>query len=397
MKLLQKNTLLFLFIVLIFLLLITFYYWQHLSTNQTRALIDKQFKVMNSEINYADTILAGGCFWCVEADKEKVPGVLEVVSGYSGGNTDDPTYQDYSAGGHREVVKVIYDQDQVGYRELLSWFIKRIDPTDGQGSFGDRGVQYSPAIYYKNETEKTIAEEVLVEVAAQGIFEKKLAVAVLPEEKFWPAEEYHQDYSKKNPIRYNLYRRASGRDAFIKKHWGEAGEIIPRFEKSIDNNLNDQSWHLYKKPDSVELKSILTSLQYQVTQEDKTERAFANEYWDNEKEGIYVDILSGEPLFSSLDKYDSGTGWPSFTKPLEVKNIVTQSDNRLFTRRIEVRSKFADSHLGHVFNDGPTTIEGSGGASPTGLRYCLNSAALRFIAKEDLVKEGYDQYLSLFD
>jgi len=396
MKFLQKNRILFLLIVLIFSVVAMFIYWQNLSAKQTRALVDKQLKVMNSEVIYGDVILAGGCFWCVEADMEKVPGVLEVISGYSGGETENPTYQNYSAGGHREVVKVIYDQNQVGYRELLSWFIKRIDPTDGQGSFGDRGIQYSPAIYYKNEIEKTIAEEVLSDVSVQGIFEKDLAVPVLPEEKFWPAEEYHQDYYKKNPIRYGFYRRASGRDAFIEKHWGEAGNVIPQFKKNMTDNLN-QSWHLYRKPTAEELKDILTPLQYQVTQEDKTEKAFENEYWNNEEEGIYVDILSGEPLFSSLDKYDSGTGWPSFTKPLEVENIVTRPDNSLFTRRIEVRSRFADSHLGHVFNDGPTTVEKSGGATPTGLRYCLNSAALRFVLTENLIEEGYEQYLSLFD
>ena len=326
-------------------------------------------------------ILAGGCFWCVESDFEKLPGVLGVISGYSGGTLENPSYANYAEGGHREVVEVSYDPARVSFANLVEYLIKHSDPTDPKGSFYDRGRQYSPAVYFETEEERKAALKVFDAINKLGVYEKPLALELLPIMPFYPAEEYHQDYARNNYLKYSYYRNASGRDGFIQKHWGE--NTVPSL--TSDNIGNYEN---FNKPPEEALREQLTPLQYQVTQENGTEQAFDNEYWNNEKEGIYVDIISGEPLFSSLDKFDSGTGWPSFTKPLEPANVVLLEDNILFYKRVEVRSRFADSHLGHIFKDGPP--------EKGGLRYCMNSAALRFIAKEDLEEQGYGQYLSLF-
>jgi peptide methionine sulfoxide reductase msrA/msrB len=261
----------------------------------------------------------------------------------------------------------------ISYSQLLDVFWRQINPTDIRGQFADRGEQYKTAVFYHSDEQKQWAEESKEKLQTSGKFKVDIVTEIIPASIFYVAEEYHQDYYKKSPIRYKLYRAGSGREAYLQSTWGD----------TTNNNENK-----YEKPSDEELKNSLTPLQYKVTQEDGTERAFDNEYWDNKKEGIYVDIVSGEPLFSSLDKFDSGTGWPSFTKPLEPDNILDKEDKSLFTSRMEVRSKNADSHLGHVFEDGP---------APTGLRYCMNSASLRFIPKEDLEKEGYGQYKKLFE
>jgi len=336
-------------------------------------------------------LVAGGCFWCVEADLEKTPGVIAAVSGYAGGATDNPTYDTYKAAGHREVVEVTYDANQVSFEDLLIVTMKTTDPTDDDGTFGDRGDGYSAAFYYETAAQRDTIDSLITEVDANGPYDKPLAIDVESRPTFWVAEDYHQDYYKGTltKLKYQFYRDGSGRTDFIKKYWGtDTSPNLPWRNNTIMNNTNTTyPWSDYVKPDMATLEATMDPTAFRVTQKDGTERAGTSPLDKVYEPGIYVDVLSGEPLFSSRDKFDSGTGWPSFVAPITPDAVTAHEDRKLFSVRTETRSAIADNHLGHVFNDGP--------ADRGGLRYCMNGAALRFIPEAEMVAAGYGDFMDL--
>lgn len=300
--------------------------------------------------------LAGGCFWGLEAYMERIYGVAEAISGYANGSTENPTYEDVSRKntGHAETLKVQYDPKRVSLDDLLDYYLQVIDPTSLNKQGNDVGTQYRTGIYFTDEKDREIIEKKLED--EQKKYKDKIVVEVEKLSNFYEAEAYHQDYLDKNPYGYcHIDLR-------------KANEIIINKEK-------------YKKPSDDLLRKRLTNIQYNVTQKSDTEQPFSNKYWNSEKKGIYVDIVTGEPLFVSSDKFNSGCGWPSFSKPISKDVVKYSGDNSYNMDRVEVRSRSGDSHLGHVFEDGPKE---SGG-----LRYCINGAALRFVPLEDMDKEGY--------
>ena len=314
----------------------------------------EQKMTMESKQEQRIIYLAGGCFWGLEAYMERIQGVTDAVSGYANGKGDTTNYQLLHATDHAETVKVTYDPNKISLDKLLQYYFRVIDPTSINKQGNDRGRQYRTGIYYQNEQDKAVIEAALKTL--QSKYQEPIQIEVEPLKNYVEAEEYHQDYLKKNPNGYCHI------------------DIKKADEPLIDDKK-------YLKPSDAELKQKLTALQYDVTQGKHTERSFSNEYWDNFAPGIYVDITTGEPLFSSKDKFESGCGWPSFTKPIAAEVAEYQKDNSFNMTRIEVLSRSGHAHLGHVFDDGPR--------DKGGLRYCINSASIKFIPLDEMEKQGY--------
>lgn len=379
--------------VLVAVVLGTAYATTHFTTNIMNKPTTREQSRADASGNEEVITLAGGCFWCSEAYLQETKGVLDVVSGYAGGSKETANYLTVGTGNtdHREAVQVTFDPDQVTLDKILDVYWGHIDPTDPNGQFTDIGPQYTTAIYYHSDVQRDAAEASKQRLAKSGLFDKPVATEILPHTSFFPAEEYHQDYYKKSAAHYERYKEGSGRAGFVKETWAKdaALEFLQRGEKA---NLPRDPGYVYTAKqytpaEIIERQKLLDKDSYNVLAMDGTEPAFNNEYWDNKHDGIYVDAVTGEPLFSSADKYDSGTGWPSFTKPITDNAVTYEEDRKLLSTRTEVRNE--GGHLGHVFDDGPKD-EG-------GKRYCMNSAALTFIPKEDMAQKGYEAWLKLFE
>lgn len=351
------------------LVLLWYVYFQTSSHTQKNLSSKNTLNMEKLETAY----FAWGCFRCIEWIMDAQEWVAEAVSGYLWGTEINPTYEQVSAGltSHREWVKVRFDPTIIRYEDLVNIFWRQIDPTDPDGQFADRGYHYTTAIYYLTQAQKETVEKTINILEKSGKYDSDIVTELLPFRNFYEAEDYHQDYAQKSSFRYNLYKKWSWRERYIKETWWDEDYILTK------NIMTNYLWE------------PLSDLQKKVTQENGTERAFDNEYHDNKQEWIYVDIIDGTPLFSSTHKFDSGTGWPSFTRPIDEDSVYEEEDKSLFMTRTEVRSEKADSHLGHVFPDGPK--------DEWWQRYCINSAALKFIPKEALEGTEYEKYLKLFE
>ena len=359
---------------------------------------EKMEEQINSEKNNtvvtheaaSQVYLAGGCFWGVEQYFALVPGVLDAVSGYSQGTVENPSYQEVCTGqtGHTETVQVVYDSSVVSLNHLLNLYFDIIDPYSINKQGNDRGPQYRTGIYYTNEADGQIAQSFIAE--KQAATDRKIVVELEPVKNFFPAEEYHQDYLEKNPFGYCHISR----DKFRKAATSVDTSLIPNLGETVKpedevSQLPSLEQERYPRPSNEVLQERLSPLQYDVAVKAATERPFFNEFWDNHEAGLYVDIATGEPLFLSTDKFDSGCGWPSFTKPIATELVTELVDTSHGMVRTEVRSRSGDIHLGHVFDDGPLATGG--------LRYCINSASLRFVPKNEMEAAGYGDLLPLLD
>jgi len=366
-----KRTALFFAAIFFWVAITVWFLWGYVGTLD---FSNKENKVTPVTWETKTAYFAGWCFWCMEWIFESQNWVSAAISWYIGWSEDAANYKEVSSWvtQHREGVRVLYNPNIVSYETLVELFWTQIDPVDAGGQFADRGFQYTTAIYYNDEKEKNIAESSKQALIDSWKFDKEIATKILQATEFFDAEEYHQDYYKKSALRYNLYKKWSGRAGFIDENWKD------RIAEINEQTYSDEA-----------LKKRLTPLQYKVTQEERTEPAFKNEYWDNKEPWIYVDIIDGTPLYSSHDKFDSGTGWPSFTKSLGIELVTEHIDTRFFMTRTEVRSASSDAHLWHVFNDAPAEL--------WGIRHCINSAALRFIPVADLEWEGLWEYVEMFE
>ncbi len=359
----------YIFVIVVAVILIAIFGINELNKNKSAPMpastTEKTYNEEDVEVIY----LAGGCFWGVEEYFDRIDGVVDSTSGYANGDTENPTYEDvsYNNSNHAETVEVKYDPKITDLSIILEYYFKIIDPTilDRQGP--DIGSQYRTGIYYTEDAQLKVIEEAIA--AEQKKYQEKIVVEVEPLEHFYLAEDYHQDYLKKNP------------NGYCHIDLGLASEKIEKESQVTENS--------YKKLTDAEIKQKLNKEQYEVTQNAYTEPAFSHEYYSLDEKGIYVDIVTGEPLFSSQDKYDAGCGWPSFTKPIDMASIIEKEDNTLGMARVEVKSQIGDSHLGHLFTDGP--------AEAGGMRYCINGSSLSFVAFENMEKAGYGNLIGIFD